>query len=356
MELMDGPFANPSSTHQFGRKSRIIVEEARKYIASQLNCKAGEIIFTSGGTEADNMALLLPVRDLGIKRIITSPVEHHAVLHSAESIARNYEVQLELVKIDDKGNVDLIHLEELLSNQQPTLVSLMHGNNEIGNLLDLKKAGNLCHQYDALFHSDTVQTIGRYNWNLAELPVDFITASAHKFYGPKGVGFLYMNSSVKVSSMIVGGAQERGMRGGTENIIGIGGLHAAFQTCFDNLDKEREHITGLKNYFVSEVSKKITDIQFNGESEGVDKCLYNIVSVSFPDLKDGSMLLFQLDLKGVAVSGGSACSSGSLKGSHVMEAIAAGTEHPVLRFSFGKDNTIEDLDYAITALEEVLKS
>lgn len=353
LEVMEGPFGNPSSTHSFGRKSRIVVEQARKYVAKALNCSGAEIIFTSGGTEADNAALLLSVRDLGVTRIITSRVEHHAVLHAAESLQRNYGTVLEFVDLDEQGAVKLEHLERLLADEQPTLVSLMHGNNEIGNLLDLKATGELCRKYGAYFHSDTVQTVGHFPLDLAELPIDFLSASAHKFYGPKGVGFLYANSRVKIASFITGGAQERNMRGGTENIIGLAGLHKALQLSLDTLEEERAHIKGLKTYFM-EGLQQLGAVVFNGRSGDLDHSLYTVLSVGFPELADNNMFLFTLDLKGIAVSGGSACASGSLKGSHVMEQLMPQATHPVVRFSFGKDTTKEELDFVLAELKHLL--
>jgi len=350
--IQEGAYGNPSSTHQFGRKSRVIVEETRKSIAKNLNCSAGEIVFTSGGTEADNAALMLPVRDLGIKRIITSPIEHHAVLHAAESIQRNYGVDLQLLKVNEQGEIDLNQLEDLLKDEKPTLVSLMHGNNEIGNLLDIHRVGSLCKNYGALFHSDTVQTVGHYNIDLSGLPVDFITASAHKFYGPKGTGFLYINKSVKVASFITGGAQERNMRGGTENILGLTGLKASLEYSLENLAKEEEHVRSLKKHLIEKLQEQVPAVTFNGLSGEMDKSLYSVLSLSFPSLKNDNMLLFNLDLKGIAVSGGSACASGSLQGSHVISALAPDSDYPVVRVSMGINNTIEEIE----TLVETLKS
>lgn len=354
MEMLEGPFGNPSSTHQFGRKSRIIVEECRKFIASSFKCSTSEIIFTSGGTEADNTALSLAVRDLGVKRIISSPIEHHAVLHPSEFLRDKYNVQLDLVNLDEKGNPDLNHMEELLSDGQASLVSLMHANNEIGNILDLKTVGDLCRKYNAYFHSDTVQSIGQLEIDLSELPVDFITASAHKFYGPKGVGFLYMNSRIKVASFITGGAQERNMRGGTENILGLGAMHEALKWKLQKFDEENDHVKSIKMYMMDQLQKEFgNDVQFNGESGNLEKSLNKILSVSFPNLNN-DMLLFNLDLKGIAASGGSACASGSLQGSHVIAAILPTATHPVVRFSFGKDSSTGHIDAVISSLKAVI--
>ena len=353
-EVIDGPFGNPSSTHQFGRKSRSIIEEARKYIAKSLNCSSGEIVFTSGGTEADNMALILPVRDLGIQRIITSPTEHHAVLHTAEKMAADNEVELHLLQISDAGEPDLEELDRILSDGTPSLVSLMHGNNEIGTMIDLQKVGEISHNHNALFHSDTVQTIGHFEFDLASTPIDFITASAHKFHGPKGVGFLYIDKNVKVGALISGGSQERNLRGGTENILGIAGMHRALVSAHENLEAESHHIQNLKSYFLEELKSSFPGIVTHGLSGEQEASLYTVLNVGFPMMESDAMFLFNLDLKGIAVSGGSACASGSLQSSHVMEAIKPGVSYPVVRFSFGKDNTQEQLDYVLEVLREII--
>lgn len=353
LELLQGPFGNPSSVHSFGRKARIVVESARKAIAKTLNCQPGEIVFTSGGTEADNAALTLPINDLGYKRIITAPTEHHAVLHAAQRLAKTRGVQLDLVRVNHLGEPDLDHLEELLQNGAPALVSLMHGNNEIGNLLDLEKVGHLVHQYKGLFHSDTVQTVAHFPLDLKALPVDFITASAHKFYGPKGVGFLYIKSKVKVGSFITGGSQERNLRGGTENVAGIGALHTAFELAYQNLSSEKKHLLDLKSHLLKQLQTHLPKTQFNGLSKHLDQSLYTVVSAEFPQFANDSMLLFNLDLKGIAVSGGSACASGSLQGSHVIKALKPNGHGPIIRFSLGKDNTKAQIDQVISTLQEM---
>lgn len=355
MEVMNGPFGNPSSTHQFGRKAKGVVEEARKYIAKTLGCTGNEIVFTSGGTEADNAALTLAVRDCGVKRIITSPLEHHAVLHTAEALAKNYGVELTFVKLGENGVIDLENLESLLKEDKPTLVSLMHGNNEVGNLLDLMAVGKMCRANNALFHTDTVQTMAHCDLNLAELPIDFLAASAHKFYGPKGVGFMYVNHRVKCHSFISGGAQERNMRGGTENVLGIAGLHKAFQCSMENLVAENKHIMSLKSYMIDKLKSEIPDVEFNGLSDQLDKSLLTVLSCAFPSLPKDGMYLFTLDMNGIAVSGGSACTSGSQKGSHVITAIDPDKDCAIIRFSFGKDNTTEELDYVVENLKKMMK-
>lgn len=354
VELLDGPFGNPSSTHQFGRKSRKIVEECRKFIASSFKCSASEIIFTSGGTEADNAALMMAVRDLGVERIVTSSIEHHAILQSAESLKRNYNIQLDFVNLLENGSPDLEHLEMLLQSENKTLVSLMHANNEIGNILDLKKVSTICQNNNAYFHSDTVQTIGQLKIDLSEVHIDFLSASAHKFYGPKGVGFLYVSNVVKAGSFITGGAQERNMRGGTENILGIGAMHKALELKLQKFDTENEHLKAIKIYLMKQLKEKFQDqVSFNGASGDLDQSLNKILSVSFPKLKN-DMLLFTLDLNGIAASGGSACSSGSLQGSHVISSILPKADHPVLRFSFGMGNSKADIDKVISVLAPLL--
>ena len=353
MELLDGPHGNASSTHQFGRKSKIVVEEARKFVAKSLNCTGNEIVFTSGGTEADNTALHCAVRDLGVKRIVTSPVEHHAVLHTAEALAKNYHIRLEFVDLKESGEVDLDHLEELLKEDVPTLVSLMHGNNEVGNLLDLKTVGSLCRKHNAYFHTDTVQTIGHYELDLKELDIDFLAASAHKFYGPKGTGFLYINHRIKIWPFVEGGAQERNMRGGTENILGIGGMHKALQLSLEKREEENEHILDLKKYMVEKLRNEIEGVEFNGQSVDFENSLFSVLSARFPSFPKENMHLFTLDMEGIAVSGGSACTSGSQQGSHVIRAIHPDNECPVIRFSFGKDNTHEEIDYVVEVLKKI---
>lgn len=355
MELLEGPFGNPSSTHQFGRKSRTLVEECRKFIATSFKCSASEIVFTSGGTEADNTALLLAVRDLGVTRIITSPIEHHAILHSAEAIQKNYSIDLDFVEILENGDPDLEHLDELLkSSNQKNLVSLMHANNEVGNILDLKRVSEICQNNKAYFHSDTVQTIGQLEIDLREIHIDFLSASAHKFYGPKGVGFLFVHRSVKMGSFITGGAQERNRRGGTENILGIGGLHHALKYKLENLLEENANVRSIKVYMMEKLTENFGDqVVFNGTSADLNKSLNKILSVSFPNLKN-DMLLFTLDLNGIAASGGSACASGSLQGSHVISHLMPNSTCPVVRFSFGKDTSTAEIDQVISVLESQL--
>lgn len=343
-------FGNPSSTHYKGRESKSLLELSRKSIAKALNCHPSEIFFTSGGTEADNMALTCAVRDLGCTRIISSTIEHHAVTHTVEFLRERGEATVDYVRLDDKGNVDLAHLAELLYKPGKAIVSLMHANNEIGNLLDLEKVSAMCREAGAIFHSDTVQSMAHYPFNLAELDIDFITCSAHKFHGPKGIGFLYVNKKLKVHPLIHGGAQERNLRGGTENLYGIAGLAKAMEIAMNELDEHRAHIEGLKARMISRLKNSIPGIEFNGESENMQKSLYTVLSASLPPSPISSMLLFNLDIMGICVSGGSACSSGSNKGSHVLEGIHADPERPAVRFSFSKYNTTEEVDYAVEQL------
>jgi cysteine desulfurase len=346
VEVMKNDFGNPSSTHFYGRQVKALIETSRRKIATYLNCSASEIIFTSGGTEADNMALFSAVHDLGVKRIISSTIEHHAVGHSVDALVKQNSIVFESVKLDSKGHVDLAHLELLLQNNIPTLVSLMHANNEIATLLPLNEVSSLCKKYGAFFHSDTVQTMGHYSFDLADLDIDFLTCAAHKFHGPKGVGFLYINKKNKVESLIHGGAQERGLRGGTENVYGIVGLAKAMDLAYEDLTQHQNHVQSLKTYMINELKTQFPSLSFHGETEP-SKSLYTVLNVCFPKTDKGGMLLFTLDLKGVAVSGGSACSSGANKGSHVLEGIAADMTRPNARFSFSRYTTKEEIDFAL---------
>jgi cysteine desulfurase len=349
-------FGNPSSTHSFGRKTKALIETSRRTVAKHLNCKPSEIIFTSGGTEADNMAICASVRELGVTRIITSKLEHHAVGHTAEAIAIDKNVQVDYVKVDIKGHVDLDHLEKLLSEGPTTLVSLMHANNEIATKLPLKKVSAICRKYHAYFHSDTVQTMAHYAFDLQDLDIDFITGAAHKFHGPKGIGFLYVSSKVKVCNIIHGGAQERGFRGGTENVYGIVGIAKAMDLAYEDLESHQNHVQGLKSYMIDQLKAYFgDDVDFHGETDP-DRSLYTVLNVCFPTTDKAGMLLFTLDLKGVAVSGGSACTSGATKGSHVLEGIGADMTRPNARFSFSRYTTKEEIDYALEQVKSVFES
>lgn len=346
-------YGNPSSIHSYGRISRSIIEKSRKKVAAFFNASPAEFFFTSGGTEADNMILRNAVADLGVKHIITSPLEHHAVLHTAEELHECKGVKLSLVKVCKKGKIDLEHLEELLQqNSEKTLVSLMHANNEIATKLPLKRVGELCKEYDALFHSDTVQTMGHYAFDFKELNIDFATCAAHKFHGPKGIGFLYMSSDVSLKPMITGGAQERNMRAGTENIYGIVGLTKALELAYTDLEDHQKHIQGLKSYMIEELKKAIPGINFNGDSESTDS-LYTVLSVCFPSSDVDEMFLYHLDIEGISVSGGSACSSGSNIGSHVLRGIDSPMDRPSVRFSFGRFNKKEEVDFTVNVLKKI---
>jgi cysteine desulfurase len=351
--LKDG-FGNPSSTHFYGRQTKALIETSRRTVAKILNCQPSEIIFTSGGTEADNMALYSSVHQMGVKQIITSSIEHHAVGHTAEAIEKAGLAKVSLVKIDEKGNVDLADLERLLQSGEKTLVSLMHANNEISTLLPLKQVSELCKRYGAYFHSDTVQTMGHYDFDLKELGIDFITCAAHKFHGPKGIGFLYINKSIKCEVLIHGGSQERGLRGGTENVHGIVGLAKAVELAYEDVKGHQEHVQSLKSYMIDELKKLFSDVYFHGETNP-EKSLYTVLNVSFPRTDKSGILLFTLDLKGVAVSGGSACTSGATKGSHVLEGIKADTSRPNVRFSFSRYTTKEEIDFALTQIKSVFE-
>ncbi|MBL7896365.1 MAG: cysteine desulfurase [Bacteroidia bacterium] len=344
-------FGNPSSIHSFGRKTRTAIESARKLVAKYLNVTPAEIFFTSGGTEADNMAIVEAIETYGIKHAISSKIEHHAVEHTLATLEKEGKVKVSWVNLDTNGNVDLNHLEELLKNNERSLVSLMHANNEIGTLLPIKKVGELCEKYNALFHSDTVQTMGHYKLDLQNLKVHFVTCAAHKFHGPKGVGFLYINHNVKIKPFINGGAQERNMRGGTENVYGIVGLAKAFELANEHMDEHQSHIRGLKSYMKGQLEKNIEGMDFNGETG--ENGLYTVLNCRFPHHPDAEMLLFNLDIAGIAASGGSACSSGSNQGSHVLRGIGIDMSRPSVRFSFSKYNTKEEIDSVVKKLKEM---
>jgi cysteine desulfurase len=351
LPYMTEHFGNPSSIHGFGRKTRAAIEGARKTVAKILNVSPAEIFFTSGGTEADNQAIRCSIHDLGIKHAITSKIEHHAVLHTLEALEHEGIIKLSFVNLMPDGHIDLNHLDQLLKENERTFVSLMHANNEIGNLLPLKEVGEICEKYNAVFHSDTVQTMGHYEMDLQKVNVHFITCAAHKFHGPKGVGFLYVSNKVKINPLIYGGSQERNMRGGTENLYGIIGLAKALEVASHDMAAHQKQITDLKLYMIEQLKNNIPGVEFNGSC--TDNCLYTVLNVRFPHTENAEMLLFNLDIAGIAASGGSACTSGSNQGSHVLRGIGADVTRPSVRFSFSKYTTKEEIDYTISKLKEL---
>jgi cysteine desulfurase len=348
-------YGNPSSIHSHGRKVRAAIESSRKKIAELLNCTPGEIIFTSGGTEADNTLIISGINTYNIKHAISSPIEHHAVTHTLETMEKQGTIKLHHVNLDANGHVDLNHFEELLKQHPNALVSLMHANNEIGNLLDIKRAGELSDKYNAFFHSDTVQTMGHYRHDMKELHVCGMTAGAHKFHGPKGTGFMYIRKGRKIEQFIHGGAQERNMRGGTENTYGIIGLAKALEIAYRDMDEHKNYIVGLKARMIEKLKQEIPGVTFHGDSANLDRSLYTVLNVSLPESEENDMLLFNLDLQGISASGGSACSSGASTGSHVLGALYPGSKRGAVRFSFSKYNTPEEIDFVVAKLAEMFR-
>ena len=356
-KVMKNNFGNASSSHSFGRSSKVLVENSRNQIASFFNVSASEIVFTSGGTEADNLVLRSAVRDLEVKHIITSRIEHHGVLHTLEQLKNEYDILVSYVNLDADGQINMEHLEELLRTSEMTLVSLMHVNNEIGNLLDIKRVADLCKSNNVLFHSDSVQSVGHYKIDLQEIPIDFIAASAHKFHGPKGVGFAFLRKGSGLKPLIFGGEQERGFRAGTESVHNIVGLEKSLSLAYNNLETESNYVKGIKSYFVEQLKANIPHVTFNGSSGDMNKSSYTSFNVCLPVPPEKSaMLLFQLDLKGIACSKGSACQSGSTQGSHVLAQLLsdADMQKPSIRFSFSIYNTKEEVDYVVGVLKELV--
>ena len=344
-------YGNPSSIHSEGRKARTVIEQARKTVANYLNCSIGEIFFTSGGTESNNTALRCSVRDLGVKRIITSKIEHHCILHTLGSLEKENAITVEYVQLQASGETDYEHLRSLLEQgDEKTLVSIMHSNNEIGVINNIQKIADLCEEAGAFFHTDTVQTIGFRPFDLNKTKVSFLSGSAHKFYGPKGVGFLYINGNQKINPLLEGGSQERNMRAGTENIYGIAGLAKALELANEEMKERIQQLANLKNHFIDKV-KSIPGVSFNGleSQEQMEK----VLSINFPASDKSDLLLLHLDMAGISASGGSACSSGSDIGSHVMQELSAKPLGKTIRFSFSHKNTIEEIDYVIGKLEEL---
>lgn len=352
MPYLNNHFGNPSSIYSYGRETRLAIEKARKTVAAILHAHPAEIFFTSGGTESTNTALFGAVNDLGCTRIITSAIEHHATLHTCAYLAQKNGIPLEFVRLLPDGHIDMLDLEDKLGNtKQKTLVTLMHANNEIGNITDLQQVSACCKEHGAIFHADTVQTVGHYPLNLSELEIDFITASAHKFHGPKGAGVLYINSRNKIPAFIHGGGQERNMRAGTENIYGIVGLATALELASGSYDKDSAYIGGLKAYMINCLQENISGVVFNGDTAG--QSLYAVLSVGFPKTPRSEMLLFNLDINNICVSGGSACSSGTDQGSHVIKALNA-ADQATIRFSFNKYNTKEEIDQVVAVLKNLI--
>ncbi len=352
LPIMVEHYGNPSSIHAFGRQTRAAIEQARKTVARLLNCSPAEIFFTSGGTEADNMAIRCSIENLGIKHAITSAIEHHAVLHTLEELAAKGIIKLSKVNLIDNGHIDLAHLDELLKTNERSFVSLMHDNNEIGNILPILEVGVICQKYNAVFHSDTVQTVGHYPIDTKEINIQFLNCGAHKFHGPKGVGFIYISNDIQIAPMITGGSQERNMRGGTENVTGIIGLAKAMEISYRELAQHTEYILGLKNYMIQVLEQNIAGVTFNGDVKG--NSLYTVLNVSLPPNENAEMLIFNLDINGIAASAGSACSSGSETGSHVLRAIGTDMSRPSVRFSFSKFNTKEEIDYTVSKLKALV--
>lgn len=348
-------YGNPSSIHAHGRKVRSAIEYARKQVAELLNASTGEIFFTSGGTEADNTIICCGIESHGLTHAITSRIEHHAVLHTMENLEKQGKIKLSFVELDEKGHIIPDHLEELLKNNPRSLVSLMHANNEIGNINNLDLIGSICQEHGAIFHSDTVQTIGHYKHDLKALNVHSITGAAHKFHGPKGAGFLYVRKDNKITPYIHGGAQERNMRGGTENVYGIIGLAKALEIAYRDMEEHQNYIQGLKNRMIDKLKNSIEGVAFNGDSENAERSLYTVLNVCLPQSADNDMLLFTLDINGISASGGSACSSGASTGSHVLSGIKADPTRGAVRFSFSKYNKPEEIDYTVEKLAEFYK-
>ena len=353
MPYLTEKFGNPSSIYSYGRETKMAIEAARKSVAKILNAHPAEIFFTSGGTESSNTAIQASIRDLGCRHIITSPIEHHAVTHTVEHLDNLDTVKVSYVKLLPNGHIDLENLEELLAAaEEKTLVTLMHANNEIGNLLDIQAVGELCKLYNAIFHSDTVQTVGHFPFNLRNTPVHFITGAAHKFHGPKGVGLLYINENIRIKPFLHGGAQERNMRAGTENIYGIVGFAKALELATENFETDSAHIGTLKYYMYEQLKKHIKGIGFNGDVLG--NSLYTVLSASFPKTEKSEIILFNLDINNICASGGSACTSGAEQGSHVIRAINNNPNQVTVRFSFCKHNTKEEVDVVVEKLKTLV--
>ena len=353
LPFMQTHFGNPSAIHSFGRETRSAIEKARKTIAKHLNCSPGEIFFTSGGTESSNFAIRRGVEASGAKHIITSPIEHHCVLHTVEELEKSGKIKAHYVKVDSRGRFDLNHLEELLKIlEAPVFVSLMHANNEIGTMMDIDAVAEICNRYNAVLHTDTVQSMCHHRFDLQKTKVSMLQGSGHKFHGPKGVGFIYISSLIKLHPLLFGGGQERNMRAGTENLYGIIGLAKAMDFAYEHFDENKSKIESLRKYFIVQLKENFSGVTFNGDYDG--RYLFTVLNVAFPHNDKSELLLFNLDVAGIAASSGSACSSGSDVGSHVLNAIGVGTDKVCIRFSFSDYNTIAEVDYAISKLKELM--
>ena len=351
-KVMKDYYGNPSSVHFFGRKSKSLIELSRKTISSLLNVSPGEIFFTSGGTEADNACIVSCIKDFSITHAVTTKLEHHAVLHTLQNLEKIGIISLSYVDFNSDGEINVDDLNSILSKHPRSFVSIMHANNEIGTKISLKEIGDVCKNHNSIFHSDTVQTMAHYDFNLSETPVHFVTGSAHKFHGPKGVGFLYIDGEISINPFIFGGAQERNMRAGTENLYGIVGMSKAMEIAYRDLKKDKEFITGLKNHMINQLKNNIKGVCFNGSIDE-DKSLYTVLNVSLPPTELADMLIYNLDLLGVSCSSGSACSSGSNTGSHVLQAIGCPNERAALRFSFSKYNNKKEIDLVVKELSKL---
>jgi cysteine desulfurase len=353
MPYLTDRFGNPSSIYSYGRETRLAVENARKSVAKILNAHPAEIFFTSGGTESSNTAIFAAVSDLGCTHIISSPIEHHATLHAVEHLHKRGEASLSFVQVRPDGHIDMDDLERLLSDsEEKTLVTLMHANNEIGNMMDIHAVGELCKKFNAIFHSDTVQTVGHFPFDLRNTPVHFITGSGHKFHGPKGSGLLYINENVRIQPCIHGGAQERNMRAGTENLYGIVGFARALELASAEHEADRAQIHAVKMYMMDRLRSEVPSATFNGDPEG--QSLYTVLNVGFPKSEKSEMMLFNLDINHICASGGSACTSGANQGSHVIRAINTDPNRIAVRFSFSRHNTREEIDQVVALVKTLI--
>lgn len=347
-------YGNPSSIYAEGRAARAAVEKSRRNIARAIGAKPSELFFTSGGSEANNMAIKGAVAALGVKTIISTEIEHACVRNSVGQMQSAGVKSIDLA-IDQFGRADLGQLRTLLAKAEgKVLVSLMHSNNELGTLNDIAAIAALCQEFGAYFHTDTVQTLGYYPIDVKQMaPIHFMSGSAHKLHGPKGVGFLYIRQGIHIPALIVGGGQERQLRSGTENVAGIVGFAKAVDLALAEMSEHRAHISALKSYLIEQLQTHFGErLSFNGDWQGESH--YKVLSVNFQTEVPTDMLLFKLDLAGISASGGSACSSGALKGSRVLSALGLSDELRSLRLSFSYENTKEEIDRCIAALLKIV--